>query len=545
MLNLKKYSLIIIMTFIFAAISFYGLGDITAVQSSFKTVANESTVVDFGSEVPIDRVMFYNGLGYGTVNIETSVDGENYSPMTTIDKKSNGEEQYCFTWYEKSVVANARFVKITPLDDDIQMIELGFLKGKNLIPLTVTSGNRELFDEQSLVPTYPGYKNSMYFDEIYHARTAYEHLHKIWPYENTHPPLGKLIIALGIKIFGMTPFGWRFFGTLFGVMLIPLMYIFAKKLFKRNDLALLGAFLIGIDFMRFAHSRIATIDIYVVFFIVLMYYFMYDFYSLKLNEATLWRQLRPLLLCGISTGLACAAKWIGIYAIAGIAILFFIKIIRTCLEDRSFIKRALTICGFCFIFFIALPFSIYYAVYTPILALPNSYNFLKWQEIMLSYHKNAKEPHSFSSYWWQWPIMYRPIYMFATAQGDYRSSISSFGNPAVWYAAIPAFGATVAYCFEKGHGKKALFIVIAFLSQFVPWMFITRTTFIYHYFASVPFLIFAILFCCQFIKRKIWIIFAIFAAILFCLYYPYISGAFVHYSIAPYLRLMKTWVLQS
>ncbi len=33
--------------------------------------------------------------------------------------------------------------------------------------------------------------NSSYFDEIYHARTALEHIENVYPYEITHPPLGK------------------------------------------------------------------------------------------------------------------------------------------------------------------------------------------------------------------------------------------------------------------------------------------------------------------------------------------------------------------
>ena len=34
-----------------------------------------------------------------------------------------------------------------------------------------------LIDEQRTVAAYPSYLNSTYFDEIYHARTAFEHLH--------------------------------------------------------------------------------------------------------------------------------------------------------------------------------------------------------------------------------------------------------------------------------------------------------------------------------------------------------------------------------
>ena len=54
-----------------------------------------------------------------------------------------------------------------------------------------------LCDEADTVPAASTYYNSTYFDEIYHARTAYEHLRGVYPYEVSHPPLGKEILSLG------------------------------------------------------------------------------------------------------------------------------------------------------------------------------------------------------------------------------------------------------------------------------------------------------------------------------------------------------------
>lgn len=86
--------------------------------------------------------------------------------------------------------------------------------------LVITSADApELCDEQEHVPDAASFMNSSYFDEIYHVRTAIEHQKDIWPYEVSHPPLGKLIIGIGISLFGVTPFGWRFMGTLFGVLM--------------------------------------------------------------------------------------------------------------------------------------------------------------------------------------------------------------------------------------------------------------------------------------------------------------------------------------
>ena len=152
-------------------------------------------------------------------------------------------------------------------------------------------------------PLYATYENSAYFDEIYHARTAYEHILNLEPYENTHPPLGKYLISLGIRLFGMNPFGWRCVGTFFGVLMLPALYYLIKKLLGSTWLCALGTLLFAFDFMHFTQTRIATIDTYAVFFLLLMYGAMAAFLRRDLLRDS-WKQLLPpLLLCGVFTGL--------------------------------------------------------------------------------------------------------------------------------------------------------------------------------------------------------------------------------------------------
>ena len=62
-----------------------------------------------------------------------------------------------------------------------------------------------LFDEQEMYPEVKTYLTGTMFDEVYHGRTAYEFIHGLVTYETTHPQLGKVLIALGVRIFGMTP----------------------------------------------------------------------------------------------------------------------------------------------------------------------------------------------------------------------------------------------------------------------------------------------------------------------------------------------------
>ena len=202
-------------------------------------------------------------------------------------------------------------------------------------PKLVSEAARLLFDEK-LVPEAPGYLNSAYFDEIYHARTAYEHIRNVKPYEVSHPPLGKIIIGIGIRLFGMTPFGWRFMGTLFGVLMLPILYVFLKNLFGRTLIAACGTTLFAFDFMHFVQTRIATIDTYGVFFILAMYLFMYR-YIAQDYEAPFRKTALPLFFSGLCFGLGAASKWVVIYGGAGLAILW---LIRQILRGRYYIKSA-------------------------------------------------------------------------------------------------------------------------------------------------------------------------------------------------------------
>ena len=137
-----------------------------------------------------------------------------------------------------------------------------------------------VFDEQELGP--PGRTDlyaSFCFDEIYHVRTAYEIFIRSRPYEITHPPLGKIILACGIEMFRTNPFGWRFIRTLTGVLMLPLMYIFAKMLLKKTKYAAFTTILLQRTLCTLRKTRISTIDSYSILWIMLMYLFMYLFYT--------------------------------------------------------------------------------------------------------------------------------------------------------------------------------------------------------------------------------------------------------------------------
>ncbi|MCL2618676.1 MAG: hypothetical protein FWD98_06450, partial [Defluviitaleaceae bacterium] len=117
-----------------------------------------------------------------------------------------------FAWHDFGVNIHAHYIFVRPASTGLIIGEMGFKHNDRLITPPGMS-HHPLFDEQHLVPPHPHFMNSTYFDEIYHPRTAYEFIHGMFVFENTHPPLGKVIKSWGIRAFGMTPFGWRFSGT--------------------------------------------------------------------------------------------------------------------------------------------------------------------------------------------------------------------------------------------------------------------------------------------------------------------------------------------
>lgn len=431
--------------------------------------------------------------------------------------------------------------------------------GKNGECITVSNEADfpELFDEN--MPEEYTYMSGTYFDEIYHVRTAYEFINKLPVYEWTHPPLGKIIISAGIRLFGMNPFGWRFAGALFGVLTLPVIFVFAKILFKKLWLCNVVTLLFAFDFMHYAQSRLGTIDVFVTFFIMLMYLFMLVYSETSFYDVPLKKTFVPLILCGASTGLAIACKWTGAYAAVGIAIVFFSTIVRRYCEytaDKTlkFHKNTILTLIFCVICFIIIPLGIYVLSYIPYLAANGEGFSGIWQNQLdiFTYHAKTvvSSEHPFASRWYTWPLMLRPIWYYSFAFEDGRAAgISAFGNPLVWWVGIAA---TVTCIFHaaKHKDKKAFFLLVAYGANFLPWALVKRTTFIYHYFPSVPFVVLIIGYSINVLYRKnhktkyAAYAYTLCAILLFILFYPVLTGTKTNPALVEaFLRWLPGWVL--
>ena len=495
--------LCLVITALYAVTAFAGLGDMSAPQSWCRfTERGQYALVDLGSETGLGMIRYYPGLHTGEYRLELSSDGESWRDAGSLSQEYND----LFKWLDYSPAAegvadtSARYVRITA-SAELDLGEIAFYDAEgNMLDadgFDYDAGCAALFDEQDAVPERPGYMNSTYFDEIYHARTALEHIENVYPYEITHPPLGKEIIGLGIRLFGMTPFGWRFMGTLFGVLMLPILYVFLKRMTRSSAIAGCATVIFAFDFMHFVQTRIATIDTYSVFFILLMYLFMWRFVS-----GGKWRYLA---LSGVFFGLGAASKWTCIYAGAGLAVIWLVYWITQARRPR-FAARFIANCGFCLVFFVAVPLVIYYVSYYHYgtargleggagMFFTRDYFDIVWdnQVYMWEYHSDLVSTHPYASRWYQWLVDARPIlyYLEYFEDGTTKSAFGAFMNPLFCWAGLIAIFANALFIFKDRDGKAA-FIVIGYLAQLLPWVLVTRLTFAYHYFPSEVFLILAL-----------------------------------------------------
>ena len=128
-----------------------------------------------------------------------------------------------------------------------------------------------------------GVPNSRIFDEVYFARAAEEYLKALPQFEWTHPPLTKLLMAASAGIFRQLPdpLNARTASATFGMLSIPLLYAFAKRLFSSTKASVLAVFLLLTSGYWYVQSRIATPEIFIAFFSLAT---LYCFYRLVISS---------------------------------------------------------------------------------------------------------------------------------------------------------------------------------------------------------------------------------------------------------------------
>jgi len=575
-----------ILTAVYAIVAFVYLGSTSTPQTYWETgKSGESVIVDLGeNHAEVRDLWTYRGLSYDSaqVNVEVSSDQKNWSFVRELYMMDHGRSGDVWRWFTDDLVipSDMRYVRFTVEMPVYRFHEIFFRDGEgNVVPVQQVlegevreHGPAAAFDEQQNYYESESFYNATYFDEIYHARTAWEMLEGKSIYETTHPPLGKTLIGLGIRLFGLTPFGWRFTGTLIGVLMIPVMFLLGKALFRDSRFAFAATFLLTFDFMHFVQTRISTIDSYSVFFTMLMMYFMLRFLQHNYHKAPLHKLLLHLGLSGLFFGLGAASKWTCLYSGAGLAVMFFFALgtrvreavlasqhrlegVELSEQDqvaRRFIRRTGIILLWCVLVFVIIPSIIYCLSYLPY--MKDGFDLkvvIDNQKSMFSYHSTLVDDHFFQSPWYQWPFMIKPMWFYKNyaLPAGHMGSIATFGNPLVWWTGTVSILYLLLRCVKNGfRAEKSWWIMAGYLSQLLPWVLVPRSMFIYHYFGSVPFFILSTVMLYRELEKdfpitvkRVGVGFAIAVVVLFIAFYPVLSGMPISSSYGQLLKWLPTW----
>jgi len=305
------------------------------------------------------------------------------------------------------------------------------------------------------------------FDEVYFVDFAKKYLSHT-EFFDIHPPLGKLIIALGIKIFGDTQFGWRIMSALFGTALIPLVYLTARELGGKT-VGLLTVLIVSFDGMLLVYSRLGLLDVLLSFFIILSFY-------LFLKYANSGK-LAFLIFTGLTLGLAASIKYIG-----WLLVLVFLA---TALVKKIPFKKYYPL--YYLIFLIVLPAAIYLSFFLfnfPLKSLIA--DVINWHRQSLNYNIYLTEGHPYGSKWWTWFLLLRPIWLYFKDIGGKYVGVVGLGNPLAWWSSIVVIPLLIYYSIKKD--KVAIITLSAFLIFLLPWALVKRVIFIYHAIPSFIFL---------------------------------------------------------
>lgn len=328
-----------------------------------------------------------------------------------------------------------------------------------------------------------------YFDEVYHAWTATRYLHndpevynpwtKSAPsgmgMEWTHPPLSKLMMAGTMKIFGENAFGWRIGSVLTGTLAIALASALAYLLFGSSLTSLLTGYLLTLEGLMFAQSRIAMNDTYFLFFMLLT---LIAYVRWK-SSPKAWA---PLVLTGIGLGLAIGTKWTGLYLGMVLAIDLargFFK--KKPLEVSPSVLQIALCLGL-------IPAIAYLLCYLQFFLQGGGFSaFVKLQQTMWAYHSGLKATHSYQSVPWQWLLNLRPVWMYVNYPGEGKiANIYNLGNSVILLAGLFAVYRSLFH--EKIKTWARWFVLLCYFMFWVPWIFSPRIMLFYHYLPAVVFL---------------------------------------------------------
>jgi dolichyl-phosphate-mannose--protein O-mannosyl transferase len=385
--------------------------------------------------------------------------------------------------------------------------------------------------------------NALVFDEVYYAKFANNYLTGTH-FFNAHPPLSQYIIAIGMWLGSHLPFGqdtvngltgslrstwsYRWLNALTGSFIPLVVGALAYQLNQRRSYAFIAALFAAADGLFLVESRYALNNVYLVILGLLGQLC----FLVALGQPKQQRWVN-LALSGIFFGASACIKWNGLWFLLGVYLVWVAawvmqwvrskvgslelrntKLSQTRLANLTQLNVLHILWNFAII-----PVVTYSLLWIPHLQMNPKPGFWQAQHDILTFHEkigSGPEVHPYCSKWYSWLLMWRPVaYFYQTARNTTEQvpaypplpadaakviyDVHAMGNPFLWWlstAAIFLLLLMLTLRFLEGVGWKsaptphswiALYLVLNWLANLLPWVRVTRCIFLYHYMGSSVF----------------------------------------------------------
>lgn len=386
------------------------------------------------------------------------------------------------------------------------------------------------------------------FDEAFYARHAHDllgHGYELNEQSNgpeyaAHPPLGKWCISVGEWLFGYNSLGWRISAAVFGTLSVLIMCRLARRMFRSTLLGCLAGLLLALDGLHFVSSRVALLDIFLMFFVLA------SFACLLLDREQRRDVMHKQLLlaeqkgsnlragvrresgwrnwpwwritAAVMLGCALGVKWSAIWYLLVLVLLIVVWEVQA--RRSAGVRQPITdVIGWetgWVAAFAIITLGIFLASYTGwfitdggwdrnwaqengagVWYLPDALVSLwHYQYGIYEFHVNLSSPHPYQSTPYSWLYLGRPVLYYyedrPCGAANCTSGILALGNPALWWT----FLAASAVCLWRSvinRDWRALAILLCAAAAIVPWMFYpNRTTYFFYALPALPFLVLAV-----------------------------------------------------
>lgn len=396
------------------------------------------------------------------------------------------------------------------------------------------------------------------FDEVFYAADALDLLQ--WGAESgraVHPPLGKWLIAGGIRAFGFTPTGWRISSVVAGALVAVVVAATVRRLGASPALTLCAGLAICLDGVMFVTSRLALLDIFVALFLSVALWFVVVAWTSQPDHR---RCRRAILAAAVSVGLATAVKWSGAWFLPVLAVVAVVLDRRLIAPGRSrlgaWARTAVTV--------LAVPLVVYLLAWTPREVGParlTPKGFWDDHVAIVRFHANLVPRNVYAASGATWLFQTRPAALYkeqctpamgrspvglcpSSSRHTTEVRILAVANPVVWAAGIGGLVALVVRVLWR-RDRVAAIVVATVATQWLPWIVNTRAAYSFYEATVVPPLVVGAGYALSQGERRVWtwvgpgIVVA--AAALFAYLYPLWTALPLSPHAAEARRLLGSW----